>query len=139
MNNLECKARLQIVHVNRNHPVFFPFSIKTSKCNGSCNCINNPHAKLYVSDVVKNLNVKVFNLISRTNETRHIEWHKTFKCKCRLDASVCNNKQRWNEGKCRCECEKLIDKGLWDKRFIWNISNCECECDVINHMMLLSI
>ena len=129
MNNLECKARLQIVHVNRNHPVFFPFSIKTSKCNGSCNCINNPHAKLYVSDVVKNLNVKVFNLISRTNETRHIEWHKTFKCKCRLDASVCNNKQRWNEGKCRCECKKLIDKGLWDKRFIWNISNCEWECD----------
>ena len=28
-------------------------------------------AKLCVSDVVKNLNVKVFNLMSRTNETRH--------------------------------------------------------------------
>ena len=41
---------------------------------------------------------------SRTNETRHIEWHETCKCKCRLDASVCNNKQRWNDDKCRCEC-----------------------------------
>ena len=47
--------------------------------------------------VAKNVNVKVFNLMSRTNETRHIKWHETCKCKCRLDASVCNNKQRWNK------------------------------------------
>ena len=47
-----------------------------------------------VPDVVKNLNVKVFNLISRNNETWHIKWHETCKCKCILDASVCNNKQR---------------------------------------------
>ena len=42
-----------------------------------------------VSDVVKNLNVKVFNLMSRTNETKHIEWHEICKCKYRLDADVC--------------------------------------------------
>ena len=83
-----------------------------------------------VPDVVKNLNVKVFNLMSRTNETRHIKWHETCKCKCRLDASVCNNKQRWNDDKCRCECKELIDKGVCDKGSIWNPSNCECECDV---------
>ena len=52
---------------------FFSFSIKTSKCSGSCNNINNPYAKICVSDVVKNLNVKVFDLMSRTNEIRHIE------------------------------------------------------------------
>ena len=39
----------------------------------------------------------------RTNETRFIEWHETCKCKCRSDAIVCNNKQRWNNDKCRCE------------------------------------
>ena len=72
----------------------FPFSTKASKCSGSCNNINNPHAKLCVPDIVKNWNVEVFNLISRTNETRLIEWHETGKCKCRLDSSVCNNKQR---------------------------------------------
>ena len=48
---------------------------------------------------------------------------------CRLDASVCNNKQRWNKDKWRCECKKLIDKGVCDKGFIWNPSNCKCECD----------
>ena len=82
-----------------------------------------------VLDVVKNVNVKVFDLMSRTNETRHVKWHKTCKCKCRLDASVCNNKQRWNNDKCRCECKELIDKGICDKGFIWNPSNCKCECD----------
>ena len=56
-------------------------------------------------------------------------WHETCKRKGRLDASVCNNKQRWNNDECRCECKELIDKGICDKRLIWNSSNCECECD----------
>ena len=82
-----------------------------------------------VHDVVKRLIVRVFNLIPRTNETRHIECNETCKSKCRLDAGVCNNKQRWNEDKCRCECKGLIDKGVCDKWFIWNPSNCHCECN----------
>ena len=127
VNNQECKVRPQIVNVNSEELVFFPFSIKISKCSGSCNNINDSHAKLCVCDAVKNLNVIVFNLISRTNETRHIEWNETCKCKCRLDGSVCNSKECWNGDKYRCEC--LIDKGIWEKRFIWNLSNCECECD----------
>ena len=109
--------------------MFFPLGIKTSKSGGSCNNINDPYPKLCVPDVIKNLNVKVFNLMSRTNETRHIEWRETCKCKCRLDASVCNNKQRWKDDKCWCECKELIDKEVCDKRFIWNPSNCECECN----------
>ena len=79
--------------------------------------------------IFKNLNAKALNLMSRTNETRLIKWHETCKCKCRLDASVSNSKQRWNDDKCRCECKELINKGVCDKWFIWNPSNCECECD----------
>ena len=60
MNNRECKIRPQIVHVNSEEPVFFPFSIKTSKCSGSCNNIIDPYAKLCLPDVVKNLNVRGF-------------------------------------------------------------------------------
>ena len=71
MTNQECKVRPEIVNVNSDEPVFYPFSIKTSKCSGSCNNINDPYAKMCVPDVVKNLNVKVFSLMSRTNETRH--------------------------------------------------------------------
>ena len=99
MNNQECKTRHQVVNDSGDEPVFFQFSIEISKCSGSCNNINYPYAKICVPDVVKNLNVKVFNLMSRTNETRHIKWHETCKCICRLDAIVCNNKQRWNNDK----------------------------------------
>ena len=70
MTNKECNVRPEIVNVNSDEPVFYSFSIKTSKCGGSCNNINDPYAKMCVPDVVKNLNVKVFNLMSRTNEDK---------------------------------------------------------------------
>ena len=58
MNNQECRVRSQIVNVNIDDPAFYPFSIKTSKCSGSCNNIKDPYAKMCVPGVVKNLNVK---------------------------------------------------------------------------------
>ena len=70
MNNQECKVRPEIININSNEPSFYPYSVKISKCSGSCNNINDPYAKLCVPDVSKNIHVKVFNLISRTNETR---------------------------------------------------------------------
>ena len=51
--------------------------------------------------------ISVLILISKSKETRHMEWHETCKCKCKLDAIVSNNKQRWNKDKCRCECKEL--------------------------------
>ena len=69
-------------------------------CSGSCNNVNDLFAKICVPGIVKDLNVKVFNQMSGTNETRHIKWHEMCKSKCILDVSVCNNKQRWNDDKC---------------------------------------
>ena len=94
MNNQECKVRPKTVDINSNNPMFYPFSIKVNKCSGNCNSINDPYAKICVPDTVKYLNVRVFNLMSRTNETRHIKWHKTCKCICRLHKIICNSKQR---------------------------------------------
>ena len=130
MNIQECKTTTKIIDINNNEPAFYPFSIKSNKWSGICNNINDPYAKLCVPDVAKNINVKVFNLMSWSNQTKHIEWHETCTCKCRFDSSVCNNKQRSNENKCRCKCrEKLSDKERCNKGFIWNPSNCNCECD----------
>ena len=76
MSNQKCETRPQIVSANGDDPVVFPYNVKTSKCGGSCNNINNPCPKLCVPDVVKSLNVKMFNLVSGTNETRHVECMK---------------------------------------------------------------
>ena len=73
LKNQECEVRREIVNISSNNPIFYPFSIKTNKCNGNCNNINDPYARISVLDIVKNLNVKVFYLMSLTNETRHIE------------------------------------------------------------------
>ena len=75
------------------------------------------------------MNIKVFNQMSKINETCHIEWHESCKCKYRLDASVCNDKQCWNNGKCKCESRELLGKGRCDNRFFCNSSICEYECD----------
>ena len=85
MNNQECKIRPVIMNINSDEPSFYPYSVEINKSTGSCNNINDTCAKLCVPDVVKNINVKVFNLMARTNETRHIKWHETCECKCRLD------------------------------------------------------
>ena len=85
MNNQECKVRPQIVNVNGNEPVFFPFSIKTSKCSGSCYNINNPYAKLCVFDVAKNL-------------------------ECECDKS-CEVGEHLDHEKCICR-KKLVDKSV---------------------------
>ena len=77
MNNQEWKVRPEIISANGDDTAFSPFSVKRSKCSSSCNNINNPRAKLCVPDVVKNFNVKVFSLVSGTNETRRIALHET--------------------------------------------------------------
>ena len=117
--------------------MFYPYSIKINNCKGSGNTINDPYAKLCIADTIKNITVKVFNLMSRNNETRHIKWHKTCKFKCRLDVNVCNNKQRWNEVKCRCECKELIVKGMCDKELFGILVI--VSVNVINHVMLENI
>ena len=53
-----------------------------------------------------------------------------------LDASVCNNTQRWNDDKRRCECKELLDKGVCNKGSIWNPN---VSVNVINHVMFMSI
>ena len=90
MNSQGYEIRPQKINASNYEPLFYLCSVEVNKCSGSCNNINDPYAKLYVPDVLKKLNVKLFNLISKTNETRHIKGHKTCKCKCRLNESVCD-------------------------------------------------
>ena len=73
LKNQECKVRPRIADIDSNNPIFYPFSTKINKCDGNCNNINNPYAKICVPGTVKDLSVRVFNLMSRTNETRHIK------------------------------------------------------------------
>ena len=63
MNKQECKIRTEIINLNTNEPLSYPYSIKINRCKGSCNTINNPYGKTCVPDQIKHINVKVFNLL----------------------------------------------------------------------------
>ena len=102
-----------------------------NKCSGSCNTLDEPMAKLCVSNIIKGVNMKVYNFFIRLNETHNVLWHKSCKCVCRLNSSVCNSKQIWNSDTCNCDCNEdfagIISCG---KGYTWNPSTCACECDM---------
>ena len=121
LKNQECKVRKVIV---KNKYMAFPYDFKVNSCVGSCNNISNPYSKVCILDVIKNVTVKMFDLIESTNTAKQVEFHECCKCVCKINSTVCNSKQKLNKNKCRFEC--LINKKC-DNDFIWNDGNCECE------------
>ena len=65
------------------------------------------------------------------NETRNVLWHESCKCICKLNSSVCNNKQIWNGDTCRCDCNEDF-AGIINstKGYTWYPSTCKCQCDM---------
>ena len=89
---------------------------------------DDPYAWFCVQNKVKNMNVKVFSLMSWVNETRFLGQHQSSECKCSLNKSVCNSKPKSNHDECRCECKELNDWGFCKNYCIWNPSTCDCKC-----------
>ena len=113
-----------------NFKKFYPCNVLVNKCSGSCNTLDNPMTKLCIPNVIKRVNMHVYNFLVRLNETRNVLWHESCKCVCKLNSSVCNNKQIWNDDTCRCDCnEDFTDIISCAKGYTWNPSTCECQCD----------
>ena len=110
--------------ITDNDYMTFPYKIKVDKCIGSCNSENNPYYKICLPDTIKNISAKSLDLISQRLVFKNISFHKTCKCGCLLDKKVCNNLQKWNGKKCRCECLKIKKCGTG---YSWNVNNCRCE------------
>ena len=130
--NRECMPRPKILNVNEGigETLFYPYNVLVNKCSGSCDTLDNPMSKICVPKIIKNVNMKVYNFLMRLNETRNVLWHESCKCVCRLNSSVCNNKQIWNSDTCRCDCnEGFADIINCVKGYVWNPSTCECQCN----------
>ena len=83
--------------------LFYLYNVLVNKYSGSCNTFDNPVAKLCVPNVIKRVNMQVYNFLMMLNETRNVLWHESCKCICKLNSSVCNNKQIWNGDTGRCD------------------------------------
>ena len=131
--NQKCMPRPKIIDVNEGigEALFYSYNVLVNKCNGSCDTLDNPMAKLCVPNMIKRIDMKGYNFLMMLNETRNVLWHESCKCLCRLNSSVCNNKQIWNSDTCRCDCnEDFTGIISFDKRYTWNPSTCECQCDM---------
>ena len=81
--------------------LFYRFTVSPNKCSGSCNTIDGSHTQICVPNKVKNMNRKIFSLISGVNETRFLVQHGSCECKRELN-SVYNLNQKWNHNEYRC-------------------------------------
>ena len=131
--NRECMPRPKTLDVNEGvgEALFYPYNVLVNKCSGSCNTLEDPMARTCVPNIIKNLNIKVYNFLMRLNETRNVLWHESCKCVCLLNSSVCNKKQIWNSDTCSCDCNEDF-AGIINctKGYTWNPSTCACECDM---------
>ena len=77
--NRKCMPRPKILDVNEDvgEALFYPYNVLVNKCSGSCNKLNNPMAKLCVPNIIKEINIKVYNFLIRLNETRNVLWHES--------------------------------------------------------------
>ena len=124
--NQNCMPRPKVLDVNEGACE----ALLVNKCSGSCNTLDNPMSKICVLNVIEGINMQVYNFLMMLNETRNILWHESCKCVCKLNSSVCNNKQIWNSDTCRCDCDEYF-AGMINcaKGYVWNPSTCECQCD----------
>ena len=84
--NQKYTPRTKILDVNE--ALFYLYNVQVNKCSGSSNTLDNPMAKLCVPNVIKGVNMKVYNFLMRLNETRNVLWHESCKCLCKLNPSV---------------------------------------------------
>ena len=131
--NQKCMSRPKMLDVNEGNgeALFYPYNVLVNKCSGSCNTLDNPMSKICVPKIIKNVNIKIYNLLIRLNETRNVLWHESCKCLCRLNSSVYNSKQIWNSDTCRCDSNEDF-AGIINciEGYMWNPSPCECQCDI---------
>ena len=131
--NQKCMPRPKILDVNEGigEALFYPYNMLVNKCSGSCYMLEDPVAKLCVPNVIKRVNMQVYNFLMSLNETRNVLWHESCKCVCKLNSTVCNSKQIWNSDTCRCAYnEDFAGVVGCDKGYTWNPRACECQCDM---------
>ena len=131
--NQKCMPRPKILDVNEGagEALFYPHNVLVNKCSGSCDTLDDPMAKLCVPNIIKRLNMKVYNFLMRLNETRNVLWPESCKCVCQLNSSACNSKQIWNSDTCSCDYnEDFAGIMTGNKGYMWNPSTCACKCDM---------
>ena len=93
---------------------YYLFMISLDKCNENCNAVDYLFMKMCVPSKTKDVNINVFNVITRIHEAETSEKHISCHCKCKFFSTTCGSNQKWNNNTCQrvckryCACKKNI-------------------------------
>ena len=82
LNNEPCMARSTFIDLNPVELKYYPFMISLDICSGSCNSVHDLSTKICVKNKTKDVNVKVFKMITNRKEARTLVKHISCDCKC---------------------------------------------------------
>ena len=80
----KCMPRPKILNVNEGigEALFYPYNVLVNKISGSCDTLDNPMSKICVPKIIKNVSMKVYNILMGLNEIRNVLWHESCECVC---------------------------------------------------------
>ena len=96
-----CMATPTLIDLNLVELKYYPFMISLDKCSGSCYILS---PQMCVPKETKDINIKVFNMITNKNDAKAMTKHICFDCKCKFNGTACISNQKWNKKTCQCEC-----------------------------------
>ena len=100
---------------------FYRFAVKLNRCVGICNSMNDLSNKVCIPNKTEDLNLSMFNMTTRINESKTLKNHISCECKCKFERKKSNPDQLWNNDKCRCKCKK---HHISQKDYVWNPATC---------------
>ena len=121
LNDEPCMFRPTLIYLNPVELKYYPFMINLDKCNGNCNVLSQ---KICVTKETKDINIKVFHMITNKEEAKTMTKHISCDCKCKFISTTCNSNQKWNNETCQCECTNYHK---CQKDYSWNPSTCISE------------
>ena len=128
VNNQQCMVEQRLINLNLDEIHYYSFIISMNKCDGTCNTAEDPFGRICVLYKMKDVNMKVFNMIKGINTSKTHAKLISCECRCNFDGIKWNSRQEWNNHKCQRECRKTINNLACEKDYAWNPSTCAYEC-----------
>ena len=101
-------TRPTVINLNPVELNYYPFMINLDKCIGSCNAVDGLSTKIYSPSKTKDIDVKVFNMITRINEDKTLIKHISCGCKCKFNSTTCNSNKKCNNDTCQRDLKIFI-------------------------------
>ena len=109
IGNQKCTTQRTLINLKPNEftqtLTYSSFAVKLSRRSGGCDTVNCLSNKVRFPNKTEDLNLSVFNMITRINEWEILPKHVLCKCECTFDIKKYNSNQNWNNDKCWCKCK----------------------------------